>query len=471
MINIDYLKKNAPLTITCNEEPGYDDVISCFLMSKLLTHLGVACDIRFASPIKSLHTLELLKKYPITLSNFVEGDLNENKLVVVNSTECTCDKRHIALCVDNCYSNYKLPIPAYICRPKNACAIVILDLMKYYKCHINENDVLCAIVALSDNTFGMKIRADCYRKYDYSWAKRQEKKYPNISIEKINNDCFSFTDFSMTINSIVNFDTHCFSLNRYSPTKKKVKTYSINMIREVSPFEICSYVTIIRNDIFDTDIECGILTINNVETYTTFVCFVFDEYWVSINIPELVELKNKIIPLLDYVLYHKEDINEVFVNSLKNNNIIAATMESCTSGSLASFITDVEGASSVFLGGDITYSNQCKINRGVPASVIDIFSVYSDETASAMAQAAIQNIRGSSFGIGVTGCAQNSDPANKSGVAGYVYIGYSFGAKNIANVRINLSKHAVVNSRKDFKEKVSSIALMCAVALLKYNET
>ena len=63
------------------------------------------------------------------------------------------------------------------------------------------------------------------------------------------------------------------------------------------------------------------------------------------------------------------------------------TMESCTCGQVASLITDIEGASAILAGADITYSNAAKIRRGVPAEIIDTFGVYSPETAGAMAEA------------------------------------------------------------------------------------
>ena len=38
-----------------------------------------------------------------------------------------------------------------------------------------------------------------------------------------------------------------------------------------------------------------------------------------------------------------------------------STMESCTSGLIASMITDTEGASAIFPGGYVTYLNETKV--------------------------------------------------------------------------------------------------------------
>ena len=55
------------------------------------------------------------------------------------------------------------------------------------------------------------------------------------------------------------------------------------------------------------------------------------------------------------------------------------TMESCTSGLIASLITDTEGASAVLKGAFVTYSNIGKIMQGVPKETIEkAFFEYPD---------------------------------------------------------------------------------------------
>ncbi len=97
-----------------------------------------------------------------------------------------------------------------------------------------------------------------------------------------------------------------------------------------------------------------------------------------------------------------------------------STMESCTSGIIASLITDTEGSSAVLKGSLITYSNEAKISCGVPADVITAFGVYSEETAAAMAKATRQAYN-SDIGIGVTGSFGNVDPSNPDSVPGELY--------------------------------------------------
>lgn len=107
------------------------------------------------------------------------------------------------------------------------------------------------------------------------------------------------------------------------------------------------------------------------------------------------------------------------------------TMESCTSGFIASLITDTEGSSSVFKGSFVTYSNEAKIKCGVKESVIADFGVYSTQTAESMAEAAAAHYD-AEISIGVTGTFGNVDPNNSDSVPGKVYVAVKNGANIIS---------------------------------------
>ena len=107
---------------------------------------------------------------------------------------------------------------------------------------------------------------------------------------------------------------------------------------------------------------------------------------------------------------------------LIRKGLTVSTMESITSGMVASLITDTEGASAVLKGAFVTYSNEAKIQQGVPRETIDRFSVYSEETAATMAEAC-RKAYNADIGIGITGTAGNEDPSNPgSSVPGQVYL-------------------------------------------------
>lgn len=102
---------------------------------------------------------------------------------------------------------------------------------------------------------------------------------------------------------------------------------------------------------------------------------------------------------------------EKIVNKLINLHKTISTMESCTGGYIANAITNIEGASSIFKFGAVTYSNEFKIKMGVTKKVIDDYTVYSIETAINMSKA-ISDYTLSDYGIGVTGKINRKDENN-----------------------------------------------------------
>lgn len=111
---------------------------------------------------------------------------------------------------------------------------------------------------------------------------------------------------------------------------------------------------------------------------------------------------------------------EEVVQKLKAQGKSIATMESCTGGGIANAITNVCGASEVMRFSAVTYANDYKIKMGVPAEIIAEYTVYSQETASAMAKA-ISAFAKSDYGVGVTGKINRPDVENQSGADNQIY--------------------------------------------------
>jgi nicotinamide-nucleotide amidase len=105
---------------------------------------------------------------------------------------------------------------------------------------------------------------------------------------------------------------------------------------------------------------------------------------------------------------------------LAGRRLTLATMESCTGGLLAAFITDVPGSSAYFKGGFVSYTNEMKVALGVDARLIESHGVVSAQAAEAMARAARQQL-GADIGLAVTGVA-GPDPLEGK-PPGLAYIG------------------------------------------------
>jgi nicotinamide-nucleotide amidase len=123
--------------------------------------------------------------------------------------------------------------------------------------------------------------------------------------------------------------------------------------------------------------------------------------------PVLDEVEPRVLEALGrhLVSTNGDQIEEVVVKRLAELQKTLALAESCTGGLLAHRITNVPGASLVFLGGFVTYSNDSKIGGlGVPEDLIAAHGAVSEPVARAMAEGAAKNAD-ADFGIGITGIA------------------------------------------------------------------
>lgn len=110
---------------------------------------------------------------------------------------------------------------------------------------------------------------------------------------------------------------------------------------------------------------------------------------------------------------------------LIEKQLSVTTMESATAGQIASLLTDTEGSSAILKGAFVTYSNEAKVQQGVPAGLIEQYGVYSEETAGFMA-ICCQKAYKAAIGIGVTGTMGNADPVNEDSIPGQVYFAIAY---------------------------------------------
>ena len=161
---------------------------------------------------------------------------------------------------------------------------------------------------------------------------------------------------------------------------------------------------------------------------------------------QLVEdLINSIVPRIKkYVYgYDKDKLEQVIADLLIQNNLTVSTAESCTSGLLASRLTDVPGSSQYFKGGSVCYSNELKINDiGVNKDLIEKYGAVSEEVAESLAKN-IAKKNNTDIGIGITGIAGPDGGTEKKPV-GLVFVGI-FYKNNLYIKRYNLTPDRITN--------------------------
>ncbi len=138
-------------------------------------------------------------------------------------------------------------------------------------------------------------------------------------------------------------------------------------------------------------------------------------------------MTSKIQEIIGEYIYSLDDeeLYQVAGRKLLENNISISCAESCTGGLFAKTLTDIEGISSVFDRGIVTYSNKAKIEElGINPETLDKYGAVSEETAKEMAMG-LQKITGSRLCISVTGIAGPGGGTPEKPV-GLVYIGIVF---------------------------------------------
>ncbi len=110
---------------------------------------------------------------------------------------------------------------------------------------------------------------------------------------------------------------------------------------------------------------------------------------------------------LERYLFSEDDrrIEEIVLELCRADELSLATAESCTGGLVSGRLTSVPGASDVFRGGVVAYTDELKtLLLGVPAAVLAEHGAVSAETAAAMARGARERL-GADVALAVTGIA------------------------------------------------------------------
>lgn len=111
-------------------------------------------------------------------------------------------------------------------------------------------------------------------------------------------------------------------------------------------------------------------------------------------------------------------------DALRGADATLAVAESCTGGLAGKLITDSAGASDVFVGGALVYSNALKQSfTDVPEAMLVEHGAVSEPVAGALAEG-IRAKTGATFGLGITGVAGPSG-GTKDKPVGLVWMGVS----------------------------------------------
>ena len=150
------------------------------------------------------------------------------------------------------------------------------------------------------------------------------------------------------------------------------------------------------------------------------------------------------------------------VNTLREHKLSLSTAESCTGGLIAAQITSVPGASEVYPGGIVSYSNAMKMSQlGVNASSLETYGAVSETVAKEMAAGALVATK-SDLAIAVTGIAGPGGGSEEKPV-GTVWFGFLCGEK------AEQIKQVFSGDRDEVRHHAIAFAISHLVKLLSEN--
>ncbi len=158
-----------------------------------------------------------------------------------------------------------------------------------------------------------------------------------------------------------------------------------------------------------------------------------------------------------------QSLSGALMGLLAQHKQTLTTAESCTGGLVGKKVTDVPGASEVYLGGWIVYSNAMKVQQlGVSERTLRQHGAVSESVVRAMALGSIQR-SGADLSMAVTGVAGPTGGTIDKPV-GMVWIGLGVRASDPTRVG---NTHAFMCHFQGVRDVVRERAARCAIGLLR----
>jgi nicotinamide-nucleotide amidase len=179
------------------------------------------------------------------------------------------------------------------------------------------------------------------------------------------------------------------------------------------------------------------------------------------------ELERKLEAAFPGRLFARDDertVEEMVLGAARDQGLTLATAESCTGGLVGARLTSVPGASTVYVGGVISYSDDLKRRElGVAGETLREHGAVSSEAAREMAAGARERL-GADVAAAVTGIA-GPDGGTPEKPVGLVYL-HAVGPMGDTAVRVTLP-----GDREAVRTRATNLALHMLRRLLSQSGT
>lgn len=231
-------------------------------------------------------------------------------------------------------------------------------------------------------------------------------------------------------NMLIPSSTSIFEDNTYLlPYKKSiVNVLTVFENQNIPQILIKNEVRSASVNLFDIDVETAQALLTPLaQTYEVKLHFsMLVRDWITLNIESkrygnISQFISSATSLLNKKFVPASNISAFIIEKLSHAGKKITIAESCTGGLIASFFTKESGASAIFDGSLVTYSNRLKSNwLAVDNDVIEKHGAVSEEVVLEMSEGAL-NVSDADYAISVSGVA-GPDGGTKEKPVGTVFI-------------------------------------------------
>lgn len=404
------LANKNEICIIGHDNIDVDAVLSGILLSKLLKFLNIKSKFIILEPIKKNDTFKIVSRLNnVDMLPFEEKNESDSRnLFLVDHYETT-HKGRVLGCIDHHptkkQNNY---IFSYV-QNSSATAYIIYKLMKAANYPINEKEATMIVVSMMVDT--TSFRNTKASQAEIEVAKSLSKEF-NLDYNYLEKTCLCLTPIDqMTISEITSNGKKEYNYNGYRIISSYIQIYGMP---EESIIQIWISYLSSSVDINKSSPKMSVFIIFDVKSNMTYEYQIKKTHTKKITHKGILSRGKDIMPKIEKSFsntYCQDKKLEVIIKMLSKSGYSLATMESCTGGGLASAITNISGASYILHESYVTYCKDAKIKYGVPKTTIDTYSIYSANTAIAMANA-VRITAKTDVGIGITGQLDRVDPRN-----------------------------------------------------------
>lgn len=403
------LANKGEICIIGHDNIDVDAVLSGILLSKLLNFLNIKSKFIILEPIKIDDTFDIVRKLTnIDMYSFEDNEEKFRNLFLVDHYEKTHIGRVLG-CIDHHPTEKKNNYIFSYVRNASSTAYMIYELMKAANYPINEKEATMIVVSMMVDT--TSFRNTKANQAEIEVAKSLSKEF-NLDYNYLEKTCLCLTPIdTMKISQITSNGKKEYNYNGHRVISSYLQLYGMP---EESVVEIWISYLSSSVGINKSSPKMSVFIIFDVESNMTYEYQINKTHTKKITHKGILSRGKDIMPKIEKSFsntYCQDQKLEVIIRMLSKLGYSLATMESCTGGGLASAITNISGASNILHESYVTYCNDAKIKFGVPKEIIDTYSVYSPNTAIAMANA-VKITAKADVGIGITGQLGRVDPNN-----------------------------------------------------------